>query len=142
MVREPDTLGLRALAVFFVFGALASGLAGFTLLIPRTPLEVIWRLNPAGHRDLQTLGVWAGLLMATVSVACAGAARGLWIRARWGRGLAIVLLAVNLTGDVLAAIVRHDARILIGIPIGLALIAWLLSVRSTPLPVDTSHRVS
>jgi hypothetical protein len=39
------------------------------------------------------------------------------------------VLAVNLLGDTLNAIVRHDLRTLIGLPIGGALILYLTSKR-------------
>jgi len=47
-------------------------------------------------------------------------------RARWGVSLALGILAVNLVGDLLNAFLRHDLRTLIGLPIGGAMIAYLL----------------
>jgi hypothetical protein len=41
--------------------------------------------------------------------------------------LAITILAVNLCADLLNAIVRHDLRTLIGLPVAAALIAYLLT---------------
>ncbi len=67
--------------------------------------------------------------MIIVGLACASAAIGLARRARWGRRLAIGVLAINLLGDTLNAIVRHDLRTLIGLPIGGALILYLTSKR-------------
>ena len=43
----------------------------------------------------------------------------------WGRRLAIGTLAANLIGDCVSALVRHDPRTLIGLPIGGAMIAYL-----------------
>jgi uncharacterized membrane protein (DUF2068 family) len=67
--------------------------------------------------------------MLVVATACALSAVGLWIRARWGQRLALVLLAVNLVGDTTNAFLRGDLRTLIGLPIAGALIAYLLSAR-------------
>jgi hypothetical protein len=121
--------GLTGLSAFFVFGAAMSGLACVLLLFPGSGLDPIWRLNPEAHESFLRIGSWAVFLMAAVCVACALAARGLWIRAPWGRRLALGILAVNLIGDLTNAVVRGDLRTLIGLPIGGALIGYLLSAR-------------
>ena len=69
------------------------------------------------------------VLMFVVGSACASAAIGLATRARWGRQLALGILIVNLIGDLLNAFVRHDLRTLIGLPIGGAMIGYLLIAR-------------
>jgi len=40
-------------------------------------------------------------------------------------GLAIALIAINLVGDTISAVSRHDLRTLAGMPIGAAMIAYL-----------------
>jgi hypothetical protein len=64
--------------------------------------------------------------MLTVSVACTLAAIGLFRRSWWGHRIAVGILAVNLVGDSANALLRGDLRTLIGVPIGAALIAYLL----------------
>ena len=54
---------------------------------------------------------------------------GRWKGARWGHRLAIGILVVNLFGDATSAIMRSDPRTLIGLPIGGAMIAYLLTRR-------------
>ena len=118
--------GLTALSGFFVFGAAMSGLTCFLLLFPGTVLDPVWRLNPEAREAFRSMGIWAAVLMAAVCAACALAARGLWIVAPWGRWLALGILSVNLIGDLANAIFRGDLRTLIGLPIGGALIVYLL----------------
>ena len=65
------------------------------------------------------------LLMAVVGVACASAAIGLARNARWGRWLGILILVVNLIGDLTNAFVRNDFRTLIGVPIAGVIIFYL-----------------
>ena len=89
----------------------------------------MWQLNPQAHVAFKRMGPWPLALMGTVSLACALAARGLWRRARWGDGLALTILAVNLLGDLGNALFRSDVRTLLGLPIGAGLIAYLLSAR-------------
>ncbi len=127
MSRAP--WGLKALSGFFVFGATMSGLTCVLLLFPGTGLDPVWRLNPEARVAFVSMGLWAVLLMAAVCAACALSARGLWVLAPWGRRLALGILAVNLAGDLGNAFLRGDLRTLIGLPIGGALIGYLLSPR-------------
>jgi hypothetical protein len=103
-----------------------SGLAYILLLFPGSAFDSVWRLNPQAQEGFRRMGPWAVVLMATVCAACALAARGLWILAPWGRRLALGILTVNLIGDLGNALLRGDLRTLIGLPIGGALIAYLL----------------
>jgi len=124
------SVGLDALGAFFAFGAGASGLSVVTLLWPGGPLDVVWRVNPDGHAALQRAGGWAVLLMLVVCAACAATARGLRARRRWGRTLAITMLALNLLSDLVNAAVLGDRRTLVGVPIAALLIAYLLASRT------------
>lgn len=121
--------GLVALTIFFVFGAVMSGVTAMLLLLPGTALDAIWRLNPVAHDQLAQVGPWAIVLMLCVCAACAFAAIGLAKCAAWGHRLAVGILVVNLIGDVVNAVVNSDPRTLIGIPVGGALIAYLMMSR-------------
>src|SRR6266568_2974162 len=101
-MRRP--VGLTLLTAFFVVGALMAFVAFLGLLLSGGFLEPIWRLNPDAHRALTELGAWGMLLMAVV--------------------------AINLFGDVTNAVTRGDLRTLIGIPIGGAMIFYLLRART------------
>jgi hypothetical protein len=68
--------------------------------------------------------------MSVVGMACLCAAIGLARSAEWGRRLAIGILSVNLAGDSIAAWLRHDPQTLIGLPIGGAMILYLLRVKT------------
>ena len=106
-----------------------AGTTCLALLFPSSEWEVMWRLNPEALPAFQAMGSWAILLMFSVATACAMAATGLWIRARWGHRLAIAILLVNMVGDIGNVIVRDDLRTLIGIPIAAAMIGYLLTAR-------------
>jgi uncharacterized membrane protein (DUF2068 family) len=110
---------------FFGFGAMVSGLTVLMLLAPGPWAAPIWRLKPSAQADFRALGVVAPALMLLVSVACAGAAIGLWRGRRWGYWLAIGVLGTNLIGDLANAVLRHDWLTLIGVPIGGALLIYM-----------------
>ena len=114
------------LAIFFGFGASMCLLTIVLLLFPGSALDSLWRLNPDAHGAFQLLGKISILVMAIVGAACASAAVGLAKNRRWGVNLALTILAVNLVGDLINAFARGDLRTLIGLPIGGAMIVYLL----------------
>jgi hypothetical protein len=114
------------MSLFFSFGALMSGLAAFLLAFPGTALDAAWRLNLKGHANLVGSGVWVVLLMLVVCAACVTAAVGLWRCARFGFGAAVAVLSINLAGDIANALVGHDWRTLIGVPVSGSMIVYLV----------------
>jgi hypothetical protein len=122
-------LGVTLLSAFFLFGTSMALLSLVALSFPGTFLDAGWRLNPEARVGFQSMGDWSRLLMAAAALACFVAAIGLLRLAAWGRWMAVVILIANLLGDTLAAAIRHDPRTLIGIPIGGAMIFYLLSDR-------------
>ena len=125
--------GITALSIFFLAGAAISLTASLSLLRPNSFLESMWRLNARAQENLSSLGLWAVLLMSTVSVFCAAAAIGLWRGLRWGHWLAIGLIATNLIGDITNVLLGTEPRAIVGIPIAAAILLYLLSkkVRSS-----------
>jgi hypothetical protein len=109
--------------------------------MPREPLESIWRLNPQAHTSFLAMGSWAIALMGVVAVACGSAAVGLWRRTRWGHRLALTLLVIDVLGNIGSTVIRGDLRTLVGVPIAVALIVYLLlpsvrrAVGATPTAV-------
>jgi hypothetical protein len=126
---------IKLLAAFFAFGATMCALTIVLLLFPGTPLDSLWSLNPDAHLAFQSLGNWSVALMVTVGVGCAFAAIGLWQGMLWGTRLALVILSLNIIGDLFNALVRHDYRALVGLPVGGAMIFYLArQAKSTAKP--------
>ncbi len=126
---EPRPIGIIALSVFFLFGATVSCISSVSLLFPGSFLEPMWRLNPRARESFTSMGVWAIVLMCAICVACASAAAGLWRGTRWGYWLAVVLLAINLLGDIANVLLGTEPRAVVGVPIVLAILAFLMSER-------------
>jgi hypothetical protein len=122
--RERPTL-IGALAVFFALGALISGVAGVSLLVPGSALEPMWRLNPRARHGFAVMGPAAALLMGTVCVTCALAAVGLWWGRRWGYRVAVGLLVVQLAGDLANVLLGLEPRAIVGVPVVVVLLVVL-----------------
>jgi uncharacterized membrane protein (DUF2068 family) len=122
-------VGLVLLPLFFGFGTLMSAVAALALTLPGKWSEQLWRLNPAARTGFESMGNGAVVLILLVAAACACTAIGLWLGRPWGHRLAVTVLSMNLVGDVSNALIRGDRRTLIGLPIGGAMIAYLLSRR-------------
>ncbi|HET8762656.1 MAG TPA: hypothetical protein VFM12_04530 [Gemmatimonadales bacterium] len=115
------------MSFFFACGAAIATVTVVALQVPGHALDAIWRLNPDAHATFTRMGFWGPVAMLVVAAACGLAAIGLWRLDPWGHRLALGLLTLNLIGDTLNAILRHDPRTLIGLPIAGALIIYLLS---------------
>ncbi|HEV2826033.1 MAG TPA: hypothetical protein VGW76_00415 [Pyrinomonadaceae bacterium] len=121
--------GITALIIFFLVGTLISFLAGLSLLFPSALFEAMWRVNPHGHEGLLRIGFWGVGLLFAASASCAAAAVGLWCRTRWGHMLAITLIAVNLLSDLINTVLGIEPRAIVGVPIALAILLYLLTRR-------------
>jgi hypothetical protein len=100
------------------------------LLLPGTPLDKLWRLNPHARQGFLALGFWAILLMSGVCLACAAATLGLWRCRPWGFWTAMGILSINLLGDTINSVFFHDWRTLIGLPIAGVMIGYLWKSRT------------
>jgi len=126
---------IKLLSAFFAFGAIMCTLTIVLLFLPGTCLDSLWRLNPDAHSAFSSIGAAAPLLMLVVGTGCGFAAVGLWRKSLWGVWVALTILSFNIVGDLFNALVRHDYRSLIGVPIGGAMIVYLARYRK-------AHRAS
>jgi hypothetical protein len=129
MDRASVPLGVRLISLFFAFGASMSGLTAFLLLFPGSHLDVLWRLNPRARADLTSMGPLGVYAMGMVCVSCVISARELWRGTRLGLNIALAMLILNVGADLVNAFALHDWRTLIGVPIGGAMILYLMSQR-------------
>jgi len=100
------------------------------LVFPGTKLDSLWNLNPDARVAFQSLGSLSVLLMLAIGTGCALAAIGLWYGKLWGVPLAIAILFINLIGDLVNVVIRHDYRPLIGVPIAGVMIFYLACFRT------------
>jgi len=129
-------------AAFFAFGTTMCVLTIVLLVYPGTGLDSVWRLNPDAHSAFRSFGNWAVLLMAALGTSCAIAAIGLWRGLRWGVQIAVMILSLNIVGDLVNAFARHDYRSLIGVAIGGAMILHLIRANSGSEKLSTKTKDS
>jgi hypothetical protein len=125
----PRPRGITALSIFFAVGSVIALTATASLFFPGSFLEPMWQLNPRAHNVLASIGLWAPVLLATVSCACAAAAFGLWRGRRWGYHLAMGLFLVHLVSDVANVVLGTEPRAAFGIPVVALLLAFLATTR-------------
>jgi hypothetical protein len=128
MKRTRPPTGVLLLIIFFAAGALVCILVMLALAYPGSFLELIWRFRPGIREEFQEYGIWSIAVMAALGAACGLVAFGLARGADWGRRLAISVLTVNLVGDMFNAVLRGDRRTLIGIPVGVLMIWYLMKM--------------
>ena len=119
-------IGVIALVLLFAIGACASFISAVSLTFPGSFLEPIWSLNPHARAGFSRIGSAAIALMIAVCIACTFTTIGLWLGRRWGYWLAVVMLVLNLCGDVVNVITGTEPRAAIGIPIAGLILAYLL----------------
>jgi len=121
---------VKALVILFAIGAFAGFISTLSLGFPGSFLDVMWRLNPRAREGFDRIGSWSIPLMATVCLSCVLTTIGLWRGRQWGYWLALIMLVLNLAGSLINLITGSEPRAIIGIPIVLIILAYLLNQRT------------
>lgn len=121
---SPDRpLGVTAIGALLVVAPFVGALGLLAIAVPGTPLDVLWKVNPSGAAAFHRYPALVGVVVCVLPVAVA-AGVGLLRMRRWGRLLAMALLAVNALGDAIA-IAAEGARGVVGVLIAVALLVYL-----------------
>ena len=118
--------GFTAFGVFLLFGMSMASLAGTTLVCRGTFLDDIWVLNPTAYRQLTPLSRSFGAVFLLLAVVLASAAVGWFRRRLWGWRLAIVVIVIQVIGDVVNLLRGDFVRGPIGIAVAGAVLIYLL----------------
>jgi hypothetical protein len=118
---------LIAVGVFFYFAMTMALYAAITLLCPGTALDKLWSLNPDAHRQLLEFRKVAGLGFVILAGVAAVAGVGWFRRRLWGWQLAVFGMSVQILGDCVNVMRGDFLRGGLGLLIGTALLAYLLS---------------
>jgi hypothetical protein len=130
---EPKTPGFTAVGIFLFFGAIIASLAATSLLWRGTPLDRLWDLNPIAYKQLARLGGAVGILFLLLGTALTTAGIGRFRRRRWGWRLAVVIITIQVLGDLVNCVRGDLLRGGTGVIIAGALLLFLLQpkVRAT-----------
>ncbi len=121
--------GMRAIGIFLLFGASMAFLAGTTLTWQGTWLDRIWILNPQAYKQLVAYGKMCGIpfLLLGLAMVIAGVA---WLKRRvWGWRMAVFIIATQVLGDLVNALMGDIFKGLAGFIIAGAFLVYLLSGR-------------
>jgi len=125
--------GFTAIGIFLLFGAVMASLAATTLLWRGTALDRVWALNPIAYKQLAPLGRAVGVLFLLLGAALTTAGIGWFRRRLWGWKLAVVIIAIQVLGDVVNCVRGDWLRGGAGIVIAgaLLLFLWQPRIRTT-----------
>jgi hypothetical protein len=121
--------GLIAVGIFLFFGALMALLAGITLVWPGTMLDRVWALNARAYRELAPFGRAIGIPFLLLSAVLAAAGAGWFRRRLWGWGLAVLLIAGQVIGNVVGIFQGRLIEGVVGFTIAGALLFYLLGAK-------------
>ena len=125
----PKTPGFTAIGIFLFFGAIMASLAAATLLWRGTALDRLWALNPIAYKQLAPLGRTVGILFLLLSAALTMAGIGWFQRRLWGWRLAVVIIAIQVLGDLVNCVRGDWLRGGTGVIIAGALLLFLFQPR-------------
>jgi hypothetical protein len=122
-------IGFAAMGVFLFFGATMATLAAASLLRPGTSLDRAWTLNPTAHRQLAPLGGQVGILFFLLAATLVISGIGWFRRRLWGWRLAVVIIGIQVLGDLINLVRGDRLRGGTGAVIAGTLLLYLLSAR-------------
>jgi hypothetical protein len=106
-----------------------ASLAAITLLLPGTPLDRAWGLNPTAHKQLSPLGSKVGIPFLLLAVLLVLSGVGWFRRRLWGWRLAVAIIATQVLGDIVNVVRGDLLRGGTGAIIAGALLLYLLTRR-------------
>jgi hypothetical protein len=127
LARVP--LGITAMGLFLIFGALMASLAGTTLVWRGTALDRVWALNSRAYHRLAPFGKMAGIAFLVLGITLAVAAVGWFQRYLWGWRLAAAIIATQVLGDLVNVFLGRIVEGGIGASIAAMLLFYLVQDR-------------
>jgi hypothetical protein len=106
-VRRPAAVTI--VAVFLFFATAIAAVVSISLLFPNPLLDRLWQLNKPGAELFHSIGRVSGLFLLALACGTLAAGLGLLRGRRWAWWFAVVLFAVDGTGDVISYFLVHDA---------------------------------
>ena len=125
-MKGESPLGMTAIGVFLFFGAVMASLAGTTLIWQGSFLDHMWTLNAPAYQQLSPFGRTVGIPFLVLSATLVAAGGGWFARRLWGWKLAVVIIAIQVLGDLMSIFMGHFIRGAVGATIAGALLFYLV----------------
>src|SRR5271168_4405101 len=125
-LESTHSRAITAVGVFLLFGAMMALIAGITFARPGTILDHMWILNPRAHQQLVPFGRRIGIPFLLLSVSLAAAAVGWFNHRLWGWRLAVLIIAVQVLGDLFNFVLGHFIEGGVGVALAGAVLVYLL----------------
>ncbi|HZD94239.1 MAG TPA: hypothetical protein VE133_08295 [Candidatus Sulfotelmatobacter sp.] len=104
----PRPVAVNVVAAFLLLATLIAAIVGLSLLFPNPLMDRLWELNKPGAALFRSIGRVSGLFLLALGCGTFFAALGLRQGHPWAWWFAIVLFAVDGTGDVVSYFLVHD----------------------------------
>ena len=102
-------IALTIVAGFLFLATAIAAVVGTSLLFPTPLLDRMWELNKPGAALFHSIGRISGLFLLALGCGTLAAGFGLLYGRRWAWWFAVVLFAIDGTGDVVSYFLIHDA---------------------------------
>jgi hypothetical protein len=101
-------IGVTVVAGFLFLASVIAAVVGTALLFPGPLLDRMWQWNKPGAALFRSIGPISGAFLWALGIAVFAAAIGFLRARRWAWWFAILLFAVDGSGDVISYFATHD----------------------------------
>lgn len=95
-------------SAFLFIATVIATVVGVSLLFPNTLMDRLWELNKTGSAAFRALGWVSGVMLLLLGVGTFAAANGLLKGRKWAWWFAVVLFAIDGSGDLVSLILTRD----------------------------------
>jgi len=117
--------GVLLIAIFFAIATCILLGVGIALLMPRSKLEVIWKLYPARRSLLMPYRMWLGPGFLMLAIVMVTASVGCFRRRIWGWWLAVAIFVIDGLSDAGQILIGHFLEGGIGVGAAGAILFYL-----------------
>src|SRR5208337_934593 len=127
MDKQKMPFELLIVLVFMFLAAAMCLVVSYTIYVPKTPLDIIWKIKPGAETKIHYFGQMIAPILLTLCVAMLVTAMGMIYRQRWAAYTAIAIFAINGIADGVRIFKGETLNGFMGV-IATLIFIWLLSI--------------